>query len=74
MMDSRFEQAVKLELTLFEQLNIVLSGFWNNLALHSGRSILNHSYGYDSTADHSICFASLPQNSGFWLEMRAIPD
>jgi len=41
----------------------VLFGFRPNLALHLGRSPLNHSYGYASADDRPTCFAGLTRNS-----------
>jgi len=59
-------QFVTQVMKLFLQLNSDLSGFWNNLALHLGRSSLGRSYSYGSAADHLTCFASSPNNSGPW--------
>jgi hypothetical protein len=36
---------------------LCLSGFRANLASHIARSSLNHSYGYASADDRTICFA-----------------
>ena len=40
----------------------------NNLASHLELSPLIHSYGYDSTCDRPICFASLPINSKSFMQ------
>jgi hypothetical protein len=51
-------------MSAFHQIQAVLSGFWNHLAVQLAQSSLNHSYGYASADDCTICFARLPQNSG----------
>ncbi len=56
---------------LVVNLHSVLFGFWNILASHLERPALKRSYGYASAADRPTCFASLPQNSKSWREMRA---
>jgi hypothetical protein len=47
----------------FNLLQFVLFGFMSKLASHLERSLLIHSYGYESAADRPTCLASLPLNS-----------
>ncbi len=55
-------QKVAVDLNAVQEVQIVLIGFLANLALHLGRSTLNHSYGYGSAVDRPTCRASLARN------------
>ena len=55
-------QKVAVNLNTVQKVQIVLIGFLTDLALHLGRSTLDHSYGYGSAVDRPTCCASLIRN------------